>query len=85
MKVLHEGARHYYKSAGSNVDGEMVFIGREIVERALDVAPQSFTLKAGSSKRELQYELGAQIFGPAGGCPNAYDRLGGRRAGTVPV
>ncbi|MEM7243101.1 MAG: trimethylamine methyltransferase family protein [Pseudomonadota bacterium] len=83
MKVLHAGARHYYKSAGATVKGEMVFVGREIVARALQVAPRSFTLKAGSSDRELQYELGAQIFGPAGGCPNVYDRVGGRRAGTA--
>ncbi len=83
IKVLHAGARKIYKSADARLSDDMVFIGREIVQAALKTAPRSFKIKGASTKRDLTYELGAQIFGPAGGCPNVVDRKNGRRPGTA--
>ena len=71
IKILLPEARDIFAAAGARVDDDMVFIGRDIVSAAIASAPKSFVIKGGSIERDQTYELGAQIFGPAGGCPNA--------------
>ena len=82
IKILLPEAREIFAQAGARVDDDMVFIGRDIVLAAIASAPKSFALKGATADRDQQYELGAQIFGPAGGCPNATDALRGRRPGS---
>ena len=83
IKILLPEARDIFAKAGAQVDDDMVFIGRDIVSAAIASAPKSFVIKGGSIERDQTYELGAQIFGPAGGCPNANDAVRGRRAGDA--
>lgn len=84
IKVLLPEARKVFKAGGAKVDddSEMVFIGREMVEAAVESAPKSFRLMAGSRARDLQMELGSLIFQPGAGAPHATDLERGRRPGS---
>ncbi|MGR3485610.1 MAG: trimethylamine methyltransferase family protein [Paracoccaceae bacterium] len=82
MLVLLPAARDLYAQAGARVDGEMVFLGREIVAAALATAPRSIHCHGGSPGRDLVLELGALAFQPGAGAPHATDRRRGRRPGS---
>ncbi len=83
VKVLLPEARALFKQAGARVEGEMVHIGREIVEAALTTAPRSITARAGARDRDVLLELGALNFQPGAGAPHASDLERGRRPGTA--
>ncbi|WP_347310231.1 trimethylamine methyltransferase family protein [Defluviimonas sp. SAOS-178_SWC] len=84
IKVLLPEARAIYATGGALVDEttEMVRIGRDMVAAALLSAPRSIRMRAADPGRELDYEDGALIFSPGGGCPNVTDALRGRRPGS---
>ena len=83
IKILLPEAREILRRAGAivNDDTQMVRFGADLIQEALRSAPKSIRLRAINPLRESQYEEGAMIFGPSGGCPNATDALRGRRAG----
>ncbi len=85
LKVLLPQAQEIFRSAGALVDDEtdMVRIGRDAVEQALETAPKSFVLKGGDPDRDLTMELGALTFQAGAGCPHATDRMRGRRPGSL--
>ncbi len=83
MKVLLPEARDIYKTGGARVEGEMVHIGREMVEAALATAPRSIHCRAGAPERDVTLELGALAFQPGAGAPHATDLRRGRRPGTA--
>ena len=85
IKVLLPEARRIYAGGGAIVDegSEMVRIGADMVEAALSMAPKSIRMRAPNPERDLVYEDGTLIFSPAGGCPNATDRIRGRRPGNL--
>ena len=83
MKVLLPEARRIYAAAGARVDGEMVFIGREIVEAALVTAPKSIACHAGARHRDITLDPGALVFQPGAGAPHATDLKRGRRPGSA--
>ncbi|MEO1471675.1 MAG: trimethylamine methyltransferase family protein, partial [Pseudomonadota bacterium] len=85
MAVLAPEARALFREAGARVDEDtgLVRIGREIVEAALETAPPSIPLRAGAPHRDLTLELGTLVFQSGAGAPHAYDRLRGRRPGTL--
>ncbi len=85
VKVLLPEARRIYSVGGAIVDDatEMVRIGVDMVEDALATAPKSILMRAPNPRRDLTYEDGALVFSPAGGCPNATDRIRGRRPGNL--
>ncbi|MEL6239848.1 MAG: trimethylamine methyltransferase family protein [Pseudomonadota bacterium] len=83
IKVLLSEARRLYRQGGARVEGEMVFIGREIVEAALTSAPRSITCRAGARDRDVLLELDLLNFQPGAGAPHATDLTRGRRPGTV--
>ncbi|MDH5531261.1 MAG: trimethylamine methyltransferase family protein, partial [Paracoccaceae bacterium] len=85
LRILLPEARAIFATAGARVDEdtEMVFVGRDIVAAALSTAPMSIRMRAANPERELDYEDGALIFSPAGGCPNATDAVRGRRPGDL--
>ncbi len=85
IKILHQEARDLFRKAGASVDQEsqMVKIGREIVESALETAPKSWRLRAANPDREQAYELGTMLFTAGAGCPNATDAERGRRPGSI--
>lgn len=82
IKVLLPEARQILAKAGARIDGEMVFIGREIIAAALASAPRRIRLRAPNPAREQIYEDGALLFTPGSGCPNVTDLDRGRRPGT---
>ena len=82
-KVLLDEARDIYAAGGARVADEMVFIGRDMVEVAIETAPVSINLKTSNPERDLVLEEGALMFGPGSGCPNATDRINGRRPGDL--
>ncbi|NDW45075.1 trimethylamine methyltransferase family protein [Ruegeria sp. PrR005] len=83
IKVLHPGARDLYRQGGARIDGEMAYIGRDMVAAALASAPRSFALKGAVPERDLTMELGRMMFQPGAGCPHATDLARGRRPGTI--
>jgi trimethylamine--corrinoid protein Co-methyltransferase len=82
MKVLLPEARKIYAAAGARVEGEMVYLGREIVAEAIGSAPRSIHCHAGARHRDVTLELGALAFQPGAGAPHATDLKRGRRPGT---
>ncbi|MEL7346781.1 MAG: trimethylamine methyltransferase family protein, partial [Pseudomonadota bacterium] len=83
IRILLPEARALFAAAGARVEEEMVFIGRDIVAWALETAPTSVMLRAPNPAREQVYAEGSLIFAPGGGCPNATDRVRGRRPGSI--
>ncbi|SFL95703.1 trimethylamine methyltransferase family protein [Shimia aestuarii] len=82
LSILLKEARDILAIGGASVEEDMVFIGRDMVEAAIASAPASFRLCCANPLRDLQMENGALLFGPGSGCPNASDRIHGRRPGT---
>lgn len=83
IKVLLPEAREIYRAAGAIVnDDEMVRIGSEIVEDALNTAPKLIELHAGNRERDVSLRLGNLSFLPGAGTPHATDLKRGRRPGT---
>ncbi|WP_420860603.1 trimethylamine methyltransferase family protein [Algirhabdus cladophorae] len=83
IKVLLPDAIEIYRSAGARVVGDMVYIGRDMVEAALTTAPKSILGKAGHAEKDLTFELGRMIFQPGAGAPHATDLVRGRRPGSA--
>jgi trimethylamine--corrinoid protein Co-methyltransferase len=85
IKILLPEGREILRKAGALVDDEteMVRIGPEIVEAALETAPSSFMLRAPNPAREQTFEPGALLFGAGAGCPHVTDAVRGRRPGSL--
>ncbi|MEM9577558.1 MAG: trimethylamine methyltransferase family protein [Pseudomonadota bacterium] len=82
MKVLLPEAIDIFRKGGARVEGDMVFIGREMVTAALETAPKSITGRAGARDRDVLLELGSLVFQPGAGAPHATDLERGRRPGS---
>lgn len=84
MRVLLPEGRAIFKAGGALVDEAtmMVRIGRDMVATALATAPRAIRLRAANPAREQLFEPGAMLFMAGSGCPNAFDRVRGRRPGT---
>jgi len=72
-------ARATYAKGGARVEGEMVYIGRDIVEAALASAPKSFACRAGAPHRDILIELGTLTFQPGADAPHTTDLKRRRR------
>ena len=85
IRILHREAREIFAKAGALVDHDtqMVKIGRDLVDAALETAPRSFQIHGGQPGRSLTMEEGSLIFQPGAGAPHATDRIKGRRPGTI--
>ena len=83
MRVLLSEAREIFAKAGAKVDGETVYIGRDLVEAALNSAPKSITCRAGDPSRDLDLSLGSMAFQAGAGAPHATDLERGRRPGSA--
>ncbi len=84
IKVLLPEARQILAKGGARVDEttEMVHIGRDMVEAALQTAPRSITCRAGARHRDVILELGSLAFQTGAGAPHATDLERGRRPGS---
>lgn len=83
IRVLLPEAIAIFKAAGAVVKGDMVQIGRDIVEAALASAPRRIEGRAGAPGRDIVLELGSLVFQPGAGAPHATDEIRGRRPGSA--
>ena len=83
ISILLPEARELLQRAGAKVEEDVVYFPRDMVENALKSAPKSFVMKAPNPERDQDIYLGRQLFASSGGCPNAYDRIRGRRPGDL--
>jgi len=83
ISILLPEARELLKSAGAKVQDHMVYVPRDMVENALETAPKRYTMRAPNTAKDQDIYLGRQLFASSGGCPNAYDRIRGRRPGDL--
>lgn len=83
MRVLLPEAVEIYRKGGARVNGDMVHIGRDMVEAAIASAPRSITGRAGARDRDVLLELGSLVFQPGAGAPHATDLERGRRPGSA--
>ncbi len=84
LKILLPEARELFAKAGAEVeDGDMVFIGRDLVQAALASAPKSFPIRGGTRGRDLTFEPGTLAFQSGAGAPNVTDTARGRRPGAL--
>jgi trimethylamine--corrinoid protein Co-methyltransferase len=85
MDMLHQGAKAILKEAGADVDpkSDRVRFDKALVESVIGLAPRSFTLNARNPARSLKIGENSVAFCSVGSAPNASDREGGRRPGTI--
>ncbi|MBF2760970.1 MAG: trimethylamine methyltransferase family protein [Ectothiorhodospiraceae bacterium AqS1] len=76
--LLRAGAR-----SGKGSAERMVFLPPETVQEAISQAPARYRMMAPNPARAQPIHSGRQLFAPAGGCPNAVDRIRGRRPGDL--
>ena len=82
ISILLPEAVDLLKKEGATVNNDgLVFIPKELVLNAIKKAPKRYPLKAPNSENDLDIYLGRQLFASSGGCPNAHDRVRGRRPG----
>jgi trimethylamine--corrinoid protein Co-methyltransferase len=82
MEILLPEACQILGKAGALVDGERVRIGRDIIEAAIGLAPESFTFHARNPARNIVVGGSHIMFTTVGGPPNCSDLEGGRRPGS---
>jgi len=83
LRVLLPEAIALFAAGGARVQGDMVYIGREMIEAALASAPKSITGRAGARARDITLELGRLVFQQGAGAPHATDLVRGRRTGSA--
>lgn len=83
MRVLLPEAVEIFRRGGARVEGDMVFIGREMVDAAIESAPKSVTGRAAERSKDVLFELGTLVFQPGAGAPHATDLERGRRPGSA--
>ncbi len=85
IDFLHDGARAMLKDAGADVDpkSNRVRFDPALVEAHIGLAPREFTLHARNPDRHLRIGGRNVAFGSVASAPNAFDRAGGRRPGTI--
>ncbi len=83
LEIVNDEACAILKKAGAITDGQMVRIGRELVEEALKTVPSRFTFHARNPEHSVEIGGDHITFAPVGGPPNCSDRDNGRRPGTL--
>ena len=80
--ILLPEAIDLLKKEGATVNNDgLVAIPRDLVLNSIQLAPKRYLLRAPNPKHNLDIRLGRQFFSSSGGCPNAHDRIRGRRPG----
>jgi len=85
IDFLHDGARGMLKEAGADVGSALsrVRFDPSFVEAHVGLAPRAFVLHARNPTRHLEIGGPHVAFGSVASAPNAFDRAGGRRTGTI--
>ena len=82
MRVLSPVARAVYAEAGCRVDGDIVHIDADLIDRSVHTAPAEFGLRARNPERDLRFGGRHVAFCSVGGPAFCSDVERGRRAGT---
>ncbi|MBT8206753.1 MAG: trimethylamine methyltransferase family protein [Acidimicrobiales bacterium] len=83
IELWSEDARQLFADAGAVVEGEVVRVGREVIEAALASAPSSFTLTSRNEDKQLDIGGNRMAFGLVAGPPSVHDCVGGRRPSNM--
>ena len=78
----HEPALEVFKKHGAKVEGKTVFIPKEMVAKALETTPSSFTLYSRNSERNVEFDTVKPHFCGPGGSAYIRDLDNGRRRST---
>jgi trimethylamine--corrinoid protein Co-methyltransferase len=83
IELWSEEARDLFADAGATVDGEVVRVGRDVIEEALSTAPSSFTLTSRNPTKSIELGGNKLAFGLVAGPPAVHDEIRGRRASNM--
>jgi trimethylamine--corrinoid protein Co-methyltransferase len=83
IELWSEEARKLFADAGASVDGEIVRVGRDVIEAALASAPRSFTLTSRNPEKALEIGGNKIAFGLVAGPPAVHDEIRGRRSSNM--
>ncbi|MGY9072247.1 MAG: trimethylamine methyltransferase family protein [Acidimicrobiales bacterium] len=83
IELWSEEARQLFLDAGATVDGEVVRVGRDIIEAALETAPSSFTLTGRNAAKTIELGGNKVAFGLVAGPPAVHDEVRGRRQSNM--
>jgi trimethylamine---corrinoid protein Co-methyltransferase len=83
MRVLNARAIDYFRSAGAQVDGNMVYLEAGLVESRLVTVPATFRIAARNRAKDLSFGGTDMVFASVGGPAYVMDLDRGRRDGTL--
>ncbi|MBC8363520.1 MAG: trimethylamine methyltransferase family protein [Actinobacteria bacterium] len=83
IEVWSETARNLFADAGAIVEGEVVRVGREVIEAALATAPGTFTMTSRNPAKALDIGGNRIAFGLVAGPPSVHDEVRGRRSSNM--
>lgn len=81
IAFIYEPALEIFRQHGVKVEGNMVYLGRDMVLETLKTAPATFTWSARNPERDVQMGGNAACFAPVVGPPFVVDSVRGRRPG----
>ena len=79
VRVLEQEALLLLREIGARVEGDRVFISRELVEAAIETAPKSVPIYSRDGSPGIVLEKGKAYFGTGSDCPNIMDSRTGER------
>ena len=83
IELWSEEARELFRNAGAIVDGEVVRVGRDIIDEALQTAPNSVTLTSRNANKQIELGGNKVAFGLVAGPPAVHDEINGRRQSNM--
>ena len=83
IEVWSEAARSLFADAGAIVDGEVVRVGREVIEAAISTAPATFTMTSRNPAKALTIGGNRIAFGLVAGPAAVHDEVRGRRPSNM--
>jgi len=83
IELWSEAARELFRDAGAIVEGEVVRVGRDVIEAALATAPSEFHLTSRNPAKSLHIGGNRLAFGLVAGPPAVHDEINGRRASNM--
>lgn len=83
IELWNDEARKLFADAGASVDGEVVRVGREVIEEALRTVPPEFTLTPRSPERAVTFGGNRLVFGLVAGPAAVHDEVNGRRQSNM--
>jgi len=83
IEVWSESARALFADAGAIVEGEVVRVGRDVIEAAIATAPATFTMTSRNPAKALTIGGNRIAFGLVAGPAAVHDEVRGRRPSNM--